>query len=120
YGYFGTLAGLTHNFFNGDQTVINLWYLVLEQALQECRRCTGKNDFRITVHDLNTLYHSTHYITFAVTVFRDLLTFRDQQFVFFLVEQQHLAVPYLVYLTGNNLANKVLVFLEQEFFLHVL
>ena len=60
------------NLLDGDQSVIDFGHFHLEQALQEYRRCTGKDNLRIVVLVVHTGHHGTRRFSFAIEITRNL------------------------------------------------
>ena len=112
--HLGTFTRHTGYATDGNQTVVNLRNLSLEQALKEQIRGTAQNDARIVVLVLHFLDNGTDGLALVVVVGRNLLTLRQVELVALIVDEQHLALPNLVNLSADNLSDLVLVFLVQR------
>ena len=119
-GHFSPLAGHTHNVAYGDETVVDLRYLGLEQTLQEYGRSTRQDDDGVVVLQFHLEHDGAHRVALAEAVGGYLLALGQHQLYLLLVEHQYLLVPRLVDLANDYLAHFVLVFLEDERLLIVL
>ena len=111
--HLGTVARDTGHTLDGNQSVLNLRYLSLEQTLQEYRACTREDDTRVVVLVLYLLYYGTYGLALVVVVARNLLLLWQVQLVTLIVNQQYLALPNLVNFTANYLVNLIIVLLVE-------
>ena len=115
-GNLGTLTGDTGNLLNGNQSVIDFGHFHLEQTLQEYRRCTGKDNLRIVILVVHTGHHGTRRFSLAIEIARNLFRLGQQQFVSFIVEQQHFLLPYLVYFRIDDITHLINIFIIDTVF----
>ena len=102
YGNFCAFTGNTGNLLYSNQSVINFRYFHFKQTLQENGRRTTQDNLRIIVLVVNTSHHSAGCFSFTVEVARYLFGFGQQQFIAFIIEEQHLLFPNLVNLCIDN------------------
>ena len=114
YGYFGTLTGHTGNLTDGYQTIGNLRNLSLKESLQEHRACTREYNLRIIVLVVHTGNDGTYGLALAVLVAVYLFRLGKYQLVVLVVDDENLALPYLIYLARNHLTHTVLVLVVQR------
>ncbi len=81
-----------------------LGHLLFKQAAQESFVGTAHDDFGITVGVVHTLYDGAYHVALVEEVGRYLLFLGHYQLVLVLVHEQHLALPYLVHLAGDDFA----------------
>ena len=108
--HLGTLSGHARDLLDGNQTVGDLGNLLFQQTLQEGRAGTGENDLRIVVLVVDTLDDGTHGLALTIHVTGDLLALGQDEFVVVIVDEEHLALPHLIDLSGHDLTDLVLVF----------
>ena len=101
----------TSHLLNGNQTIIDLRHLSLEQTLQEDRTGTREDDTRVVVLILYLLYDGTNSLTLVVVIRGNLLLLGQVQLITLIVHQQHLALPDLVNLTANYSVHLILILL---------
>ena len=58
---------------DGDESVVDLWYLQFEEALQEHRTGAAEDNLRVIVLIIHTRYHCTYSLTLAIEVGRNLV-----------------------------------------------
>ena len=112
----GNLCALTRhagNLLNGDQSVVDLGHLSLQQTLQEHGARTAQDDLRVVVLVGHLMDDGTNGLTLAILVGRDLLRLRQDQLVVLIINEQHLTLPYLIDLTAHDLSYTILVLVVQ-------
>ena len=102
-----------------DQAIVDLRYLQLKEALQEHLIRTREDDLRVVVQVIHPQDDRTYGISLAIVIRRDLLRFRQQQLVALVIQQQHLLLPYLIHLSGNDMIDLVLIFSVKTIFLQL-
>ena len=112
-GYFRTLTRDAGDLLNRDQTLFDLRHLLLEETLEEERACTREDDLRVLVLVVHLRYYGTNHLSLAVIIGRDLVLLRQVHLVAFLVQEEHLTLPHLIELAGNDLTDHLCV-LEVE------
>ena len=117
--YFRTLTRDAGNVLNGDQAFLHFRHFLLEETLQEQRRCTREDDLRRLVFVIHLNHYGADDLTFAIEIGRNLILLRQVEFITFFVEQQHLFLPNLIEFTGNNLADHLFVLLVEALFLEL-
>ena len=113
HGNLGAVAGDACNLAYGDDTFCNLRHLSFEQTLQEDGTGAGEDDLRVAGGVVHACHHGAGGLSLAEEVAGNLLVLRQQQFVAFLVQQQHFLVPHLIDLGGDDLAYLFLVFVVE-------
>ena len=119
HSYLGTLTRDAGDVLDANQAVMHLGYLLLEQTLQEQRAGTTEDDLRILVLVINLYNHGANSVALAIEVRRDLVLLGQVELVVLLVKQQHLFLPNLIELAGNDLAELLAVTHIQVFLLQV-
>ena len=119
YSYLGTIAWHTGHTTDGNQTIVDLRHLSLEQTLQEHGRGTRKDNTGIVVLVLHLLDDGTNGLALVIVVVGNLLTLRQMELVTLIVDQQHLTLPNLVNLATDHLTHTVLVLLIQRIVLQL-
>ena len=108
-----TLTRHTGNTTNGNQTILNLRNLCFKHTLQELVRGTRDDNAWIVVLVLHLLNNGTDGLTFTIVVSRNLLTLWQVELVTLIIDEQHFALPHLINLSTDNLANLVLILLVE-------
>ena len=116
-GNLGTLAGDAGNLLDGNQSVIDFGYFHLEQTLQEDGRRTAQDNLRIIILVVHTCHYGAGSLALAVEVTRYLFGLGQQQFVAFIIEQQHLLLPNLVDFRIDDGTHLINVFVVNTIFL---
>ena len=65
------------------------------------------------------MYNRAHVLAFAVAIFGNLLATGNGDFITLSIDEQHFLAQYLIYLTGNNFTDNVLVLLIQNILLQI-
>ena len=112
-GNLGALSRHAGDASYADESVCNLGYLSLEQSLKECGAGAREYDFGVVVLVVDALDDGTHGLALAVHVARNLLRLGEDKLVVLVVYYEHLALPYLVHLTCDDLSHAILVFIIQ-------
>jgi len=94
-------------------------YFKLEESADELLVDTRNSDFGIVVLVVDVGDYGADSLALAEEVARDSLAFWKQKFVVFVVEQQSLARPCLVYFAGDELAFEFFEFIVDSLFLEV-
>ncbi len=98
---------------------MDLGHLQLKQAAKEILARAADGDLGIVVLVVDIRHHGTHCLTLAEEVAGDRLAFGKQKLVFVVVEQQSLARPCLINLSGDQFALKLLEFVVDSLFLQI-
>ncbi len=114
--HLGAFARGAHHILNGNQTVEYFRHFVLEQPLQEYRGGTRQHDVRVGVPHFHADDHRPHRVAFLEEVGRYLFLLRHNQFVAFVVQNQHLLFPDLIDLADDDLSHLVLIFIVDVVF----
>ena len=104
HGYLSALAGDAGHAADGDQAVVHLGNLVLEQAGQEAVVGAGDDHLRVVVGVVDGLDNGAHHVALVEEVAGDLLVLGHEQLVLIVVQQEHLALPDLAHLAEDDLA----------------
>ena len=115
-GNLGTLTGNTGNLLDSNQSVIDFGYFHLEQTLQENGRRTTQDNLRIIVLVVDAGYHGAGGLTLTVEVARNLFGLGQQQFIAFVIEQQHFLFPNLINFCIDNSTYLINVFIINTVF----
>ena len=111
YGNFRPLPRDTHNLLDGDETVVNLRNLSLEEFRKELVGNARKRDNRSRVPHLHGLDDGLHGVTLLEVLARNLLHLRKFQFIALVVKENNLLSPGLMNLSGEELSDHILIFI---------
>ena len=114
YSNLSTLTWHTSNSANSDKSVGNLRNLSFEKTLKEFRAGTRKDNLWIVVLVVYTLNNGADSLTLTILVSRNLLCLRQDKLVVLIVNNENLALPYLVNLSCNNLTYAILIFIVKR------
>ncbi len=119
HGDLGALSRLAGHILYGDETVMNLGNFLLEETAQEPVVGTRDYHFGIAVGIVHPFHDGAHHVALAEKVAGYLFLFGKDQFVLFLVEKQHLPLPYLMHFAGDDLSLELLEFGGNGVFLEI-
>ena len=94
---------------DGNESVGYLGHLSLEQTLEEHRACARKDNLGVVVLVVHTVYDCPDGLALVIGVVRYLLHLWQDELVVLVVHHEHLALPHLIHLTGNDLSDAVLI-----------
>ena len=110
YGNLCAFAGYACRAFYCYQSVGYFGHFGLEQPYKEVGRRAAQVDFRIVVGVVYAQHYGAHCFAFPEEVSGYLFAFWQEQFVSFVVYDEHFVFPHLVNLAAHYLSHAVLVF----------
>ena len=117
--YFGTFAWFAGHILDGDEAVVYLGNLQLEKPAQEARVGAGDDYLGVVVGVVDTFHDGAYHVALVEEVTGNLLLFRQDQLVLVLVNEKHLALPYLMDFGSDDFSFYLFEFGIDSIFLEV-
>ena len=111
-GDLGALTRLADDLLDGDEAVIDLGHLGFKQTLQEDLGGTRQGDHGRAVDAVDAFHDGAESVTFLIDIRRDLLHLGQDQLDVLVVDDHNLALPHVHHFGGDDLADFLLVLLE--------
>ena len=118
--HFGPFARGADDVADGDKAVVDFGYFGFQQTFEKDWGGTGKDDDRVVVFEFDFQHDGADGVAFAEMVGRDLLAFGENEFDFFLIEDEDFLVPGLIDFANDDFTDFFFIFLEDERLLVVL
>ena len=114
HGHLGSLSRHAGHAADGDETVRDFGHFGLKESFEEHGAGTAENDPGVVVLVVYPEYDCPDGLTLAVVVVGNLLALGQVKFVALVINEEHLTLPGLVYLTTDHLAHLLLVFVVER------
>ena len=119
YGDFRALTGDACHGLDRDESIVDFGHFLLEQAAQEPVVGAADDHLGVVVGVVDALNDGPHDVALVEEVARYLLLLRHYELVLLLVDEQHLLLPDLMYLSGDDFALELAEFGVDCVFLQV-